>query len=158
MTPVRAPLPDVAREARGLKLHEARGLVALARKNADLEALAGLCRDRRVAIRKDAAYALIAFLVHDAAADRDRLATWWTTRMETPEATGRRGVSSDDVPRDLPDLYERARSTFLKALSDKGVREPERVWRKREHAFKVGLHMRASGIMDARRRARETTT
>lgn len=155
---MRAPLPPIAREARGLKLSEARWLAQVARKDADLEALAGLCRDRRVGVRKDAAYGLIAFLVHEAATDRDRLATWWTTRMGTPDANGRRGVSSDDVPRDLPDLYEHARSTFVKLLASKGVPEPERVWRKREHAFKCGLHGRASGIMDARRREALATT
>lgn len=152
MGPKPVPLPPIAREARALKLSDARWLVQVARKDANLEALAGLCRDRRVGVRKDAAYGLIAFLVNEAAADRDRLAAWWETRI------GNGGVSSDHVPKDLPDLYEHARGRFVTLLDAQGVREPERDWRRRNHAFKCGLHSRASAIVDKRRREAQMTT
>jgi hypothetical protein len=132
-------LHEKAREARGMKLREALWLVHVAVKDADLETLAALCRDQRVGVRKTAAYGLISFLVNDAAADRDRLVGWWNDKIKTTL-----GVGSEDVPRDLPDLYGRARDKFMTLLTYHGVRNPESEWRRREHAFKVGLHQRVS--------------
>lgn len=138
---MRTPLPAIAREARGLRLGEARHLVACARKDAALADLAALCRDRRVAVRSDAAYALIAFLVLDV--PRERLIEWSTWRWNTPRADGSRGYGSRDVEADLAEYYQAARTRFLELLTAAGVPDPAAEWRRRRHAYEVGVHQRA---------------